>query len=146
MTGSKPINTLLVEDSPTQSMMVQCAVEEIAQLHLLESLSDGAEALKYLRREEPYQDAVRPDLILLDINMPKMDGYAVLKELKADEDLRSIPVVMLTSSDQEEDVAKSYQEGANSFISKPVETDELEDVLKQLATYFSKAARLPGNE
>lgn len=146
MTASKMVNALLVEDSPTQSMMVQCAVEEIPQLNLLESLTDGTQAMAFLRREEPYQDAARPDLILLDINMPKMDGYAVLKELKADESLRSIPVVMLTSSDQEEDVEKSYQEGANSFISKPVESEKLEDILKRLATYFSQAARLPGSK
>jgi CheY-like chemotaxis protein len=106
-------------------------------------VEDGVEAMAYLRREGKYQGAKRPGLVLLDINMPRKSGFEVLSELKADPDLRKIPVVMLTSSTDDQDVVKSYEDGASTYIAKPVKTEDLERIFKHFAHYWVQTAKLP---
>ena len=137
--SKKPLDVLLVEDSPTQAQLVQLIASEVDDFNLIHHAEDGDEALVYLRED----GAKRPDLVLLDINMPKMDGFEVLKEMKADKDLCKIPVVMLTTSSAEEDIVKSYQDGASTFMSKPLELQKLKEILEQFAAYWSQAAKLP---
>jgi two-component system response regulator len=128
-----------VEDSPTQSLLISAILEEYERLDLVRALEDGEQALGYLRREGVYADAPRPDLILLDLHMPKKDGLEVLDQLKADDDLRRIPVVMLTSSDRPQDIDRCYAAGASSYITKPVDQDGMERVLKLLSDYWGGA-------
>jgi CheY-like chemotaxis protein len=130
---------LLVEDSPTQSLLISAILESYERLDLLCALEDGERALAYLRRQGAYADAQRPDMILLDLHMPKKDGLEVLRELKADDDLCRIPVVMLTSSDRPQDIDKCYAAGASSYITKPVDQDGMERVLKLLSDYWGGA-------
>ena len=104
---------------------------------------DGVEALAYLRREEPYPHAVRPDLILLDLNLPRRDGREVLKEIKDDESLRHIPVVVLTTSQLEEDILRSYQLHANAYVTKPVDFDRFIQAVRQIDEFFVSVVRLP---
>src|SRR6266699_6037041 len=113
-----PIEVLLVEDDPGDVLMTREAFEEHKVRNRLSVVSDGVEALAYLRQEEPYTNAVRPDLILLDLNLPRKDGREVLAEIKNDESLRLIPVVVLTTSQAEEDILKAYHLNANCYISK----------------------------
>src|SRR6476661_9842436 len=119
-----PIEVLLVEDDPGDVLMTQEAFEEHKVRNRLTVVSDGAEALAYLRREGEYADAIRPDLILLDLNLPRRDGREVLEEIKSDERLHQIPVVVLTTSQSEEDVLRSYQLHANAYVTKPVDFDQ----------------------
>ena len=106
-------------------------------------VSDGVEALAYLRQQEPFSDAVRPDLVLLDLNLPKRDGREVLAEIKGDESLRQIPVVVLTTSREEEDILRSYDLGANSFVSKPVGFASLVQIVSGIASYWFQLVELP---
>ena len=133
------VRVLLVEDSPTQALLITAILEAYERLNLLCALEDGEQALAYLRREGIYADAVRPDMILLDLHMPKKDGLEVLQEMKADTDLRRIPVVMLTSSDRHQDVDKCYAAGASSYVTKPVDQEGMERVLKVLSDYWGGA-------
>jgi CheY-like chemotaxis protein len=107
---------------------------------------DGEEAMAYLQRQGEYHDAKIPGLILLDINMPKKNGFEVLKEIKADAHLRHIPVVMLTTSESEHDIVKSYAKGACSFITKPMDFDKFGEVIKQFALYWALVARVPSTQ
>src|SRR5438067_71755 len=118
--SSNPIDILLVEDSPTDSLLTRRALADAKLVNRLHIVEDGVKALAFLRKQEPYADAPRPDLILLDLNMPRMDGREVLAEIKSDEDLKIIPVIVLTTSSAEEDVLKSYKLHANCYITKPV--------------------------
>ncbi len=106
-------------------------------------MPDGVEALKYLRREDEYADAERPDLILLDLNLPKKTGHEVLAEVKADPSLRKIPIVVLTTSGAAEDVVRSYDLHANVFVTKPVDFDHFTAVIKQIDDFFLTVAQLP---
>jgi CheY-like chemotaxis protein len=106
-------------------------------------VSDGAEALAYLRREGRHADAVRPDLILLDLNLPKRDGREVLAEIKKDEDLGRIPVVVLTTSSADEDIVRSYQLHANAYVTKPVDFDRFISVIRQIDEFFVSVVKLP---
>ena len=137
------LDVLLVDDSKTEILLFEHAAKQIQHLHILHVARDGEQALQYLRREGPFQDAKRPDVVLLDINMPRKDGFEVLSELKTDPTLRSIPVVMLTTSDREEDVLKSYHDGASTFISKPLTFDKLKQTLESFADYWSHAKVVP---
>lgn len=139
---NRPLAVLLAEDSPVQAQLVEFIIEEIPELELAATVADGSFALAYLRRQGEYADAKRPDLVLLDINMPEVDGFEVLGAMKADPELSSIPVVMLTSSTADEDIVKSYAHGASTYIEKPVDDKKLKDILKQLAQYWS-SAKLP---
>jgi CheY-like chemotaxis protein len=138
-----PIEVLLVEDDPGDVLMTREAFEEHKVGNRLNVVSDGVDALAYLRKEEPYQGAVRPDLILLDLNLPRRDGREVLAEIKNDSSLRQIPVVVLTTSQADEDVLRSYQLHANAYVTKPVDFDRFVRVVKQIDEFFISVVRLP---
>ena len=137
------LDVLLVDDSRAEILLFEHAVKQIEHLHILHIARDGEQALQYLRQQGQFQNAKRPDVVLLDINMPKKDGFQVLSELKTDPVLRSIPVVMLTTSDREEDILKSYHDGASTFISKPLTFDKLKQTLESFADYWSNAKIVP---
>ena len=126
----KPIEILLVEDNPGDARLTREALKEGKVLNNLQVTQDGVEALAYLRRQGKYANQIRPDIILLDLNLPKKDGREVLAEIKADPNLRRIPVVILTTSKSEEDIIKSYDLHANCYITKPVDLDQLFSVLR----------------
>jgi CheY-like chemotaxis protein len=138
-----PIEVLLVEDDPGDVLMTREAFEEHKVRNRLNVVSDGVEALAYLRQEEPYTEAVRPDLILLDLNLPRRDGRQVLQEIKSDESLRQIPVVVLTTSQLDEDIVRSYQLHANAYVTKPVDFDRFISVVKQIDDFFVTVVKLP---
>ncbi|MBI3863761.1 MAG: response regulator [Planctomycetia bacterium] len=139
----QPIEILLVDDNEDDVVLLAESFKDSRFLNLLHVVHDGAEALAYLRREGQYKSARAPGLILLDINMPKMNGFEVLQCIKADPHLRTIPVVMLTTSTRDEDVARSYDGGACSFVSKPVNLEKLKEVIKQFALYWTLVSIVP---
>ncbi|GIJ07599.1 response regulator [Micromonospora andamanensis] len=141
--GNSPIEVLLVEDDPGDVLMTQEAFEEHKLRNRLNVVSDGAEALAYLRREGPYTDAVLPDLILLDLNLPRRDGREVLEEIKRDEQLCRIPVVVLTTSQADEDILRSYQLHANAYVTKPVDFEQFISVVRQIDEFFVSVVKLP---
>ena len=138
-----PIEVLLVEDDPGDVLMTQEAFEEHKVRNRLTVVSDGAEALAYLRREGPFTEAQRPDLILLDLNLPRRDGREVLEEIKKDEDLGRIPVVVLTTSSADEDILRSYQLHANAYVTKPVDFDQFIKAVRQIDEFFVSVVQLP---
>ncbi len=138
-----PIEVLLVEDDPGDVLMTREAFQENKVGNRLQVVPDGVEALAYLRREEPYGDAVRPDLILLDLNLPRRDGRQVLEEIKNDESLRHIPVVVLTTSQRDEDILRSYQLHANAYVAKPVDFDQFIKAVRQIDEFFVSVVKLP---
>jgi CheY-like chemotaxis protein len=140
---STPIEVLLVEDDPGDVLMTREAFDEHKLGDRLNVVSDGVDALAYLRREEPYALATRPDLILLDLNLPKRDGREVLSEIKRDESLCRIPVVVLTTSEADEDILRSYQLHANAYVTKPVDFDRFVNVVKQIDEFFISVVKLP---
>lgn len=143
MTTPRIINVLLVEDDPGDVLMTREAFDEYLH-NRLDVVTDGEEALTYLRRQGPYTDAPRPDLILLDLNLPRYDGREVLREVKDDPDLRHIPVIVLTTSQAEEDVLRSYQLHANAYVTKPVDFDGFIEAIKQIDHFFVSVVQLPG--
>jgi chemotaxis family two-component system response regulator Rcp1 len=140
---SAPIDILLVEDNPGDVRLTQEALKEGKILNNLYMARDGVEAISFLRREGEYKDAVRPDLILLDLNLPKKDGREVLTEIKKDEALRRIPVVVLTTSRAEEDIIKTYDCHANCYITKPVDFDQFISVIKSIEDFWLSVVKLP---
>jgi chemotaxis family two-component system response regulator Rcp1 len=138
-----PLAVLLVEDDPGDVMIAQEALKASSLTSKLTVVPDGVEAIKYLRQESDYSDAPRPDLILLDLNLPKKSGHEVLAEVKADPALRKIPVVVLTTSGAAEDVVRSYDLHANVFVTKPVDFDHFTSVIKQIDDFFLTVAQLP---
>jgi CheY-like chemotaxis protein len=138
-----PIEVLLVEDDPGDVLMTQEAFEEHKVRNNLTVVSDGAEAMAYLRREGAYAKAVRPDLILLDLNLPRRDGREVLEEVKKDDDLCRIPVVVLTTSAADEDILRSYQLHANAYVTKPVDFERFISVIRQIDEFFVSVVKLP---
>jgi len=141
--SSLPIEVLLVEDDPGDVLMTQEAFDEHKVRNKLNVVHDGEEALSYLRREGDFADAPRPDLILLDLNLPRVDGREVLQVIKNDEDLRRIPVVVLTTSQADEDILRSYSLHANAYVTKPVDFDEFVRVIRRIDDFFVSVARLP---
>ncbi|MEU1397635.1 response regulator [Micromonospora zamorensis] len=141
--GKSPIEVLLVEDDPGDVLMTQEAFEEHKLRNRLTVVSDGTEALAYLRREGQYAAAVLPDLILLDLNLPRRDGREVLEEIKKDENLRRIPVVVLTTSQADEDILRSYQLHANAYVTKPVDFERFISVVRQIDEFFVSVVKLP---
>ncbi len=139
----RPITVLLVEDDPGDVLMTREAFEEYKMRNTLNVVSDGVEALAYLRREGEFADAAMPDLILLDLNLPRRDGRQVLAEIKNDPELCRIPVVVLTTSQAEEDVLRSYQLHANAYVAKPVDFERFISVVKQIDDFFVSVVRLP---
>lgn len=142
----KPIHILLVEDNPADILLTQEAFEEAHFAHHLHLAKDGVEALSFLRREGPHAGAPTPDVILLDLNMPRMGGLEVLDILKADEVLRNIPVVVLTTSRAEGDIWRSYNLHANAYIPKPVTVSEFVDVIKSFGSFWFATAALSPKE
>jgi CheY-like chemotaxis protein len=143
MTESVPIEVLLVEDDPGDVLMTQEAFAEHKVRNRLAVVSDGEEAIAYLRREGRFSDAVRPDLVLLDLNLPRRDGRQVLEEIKSDEQLRQIPVVVLTTSQADEDILRSYELHANAYVTKPVDFDRFIAVVRQIDQFFVSVVKLP---
>ena len=138
-----PIQVLLVEDSPGDVRLTREAFREAnmaIQLHVAE---DGVQAMAFLTRKDPHSAAPRPDLILLDLNLPRMDGREVLAQIKADPNLKSIPTIILTTSEAETDIAKSYELQANSYLSKPVQLDKFENLVQSINDFWLTKAKLP---
>ncbi len=146
MSEQKPIEILLVEDNEPDVVLTQEAFEDAEIANNLHVAGDGVEALQFLRREGHFANAPRPDVILLDINMPRKNGLEVLAELKADPELRAIPVVVLTTSQADEDILKSYQSHASSYIVKPVEFGQFYSAIEALGKYMLTIVRLPPRE
>ncbi len=142
---TKPMEILLVEDSEDDIVLEQEALAEAKLVNVMSVVRDGEEAMAFLRRQGKYHSAPVPGLILLDINMPKKNGFEVLNDLKADPALMHIPVVMLTTSDNEADIVKSYAKGACSYITKPMDFDKFRDVMKQFALYWALVTRIPAH-
>jgi CheY-like chemotaxis protein len=134
---------LVVEDDPGDQLLIQEAFGEYDTDSRLEIVSDGEDALNFVHRTDRHAGAPRPDLVLLDLNLPRFDGRAVLRTLKADENLRSIPVVIFTTSSREEDVSGTYELHANAFITKPVDFDDFSNVVQRINDFFTRVARLP---
>lgn len=139
-----PIRILLVEDNPGDVRLTREALRDAKMVNELHVASDGVEALAFLRREPPYTTAPRPDLILLDLNLPRVDGREVLSAIKSSPELRTIPVVVLTSSGAEEDVARSYDLHANCYVRKPVELQSFLHVVQTIDDFWLSVVRLPG--
>jgi chemotaxis family two-component system response regulator Rcp1 len=138
-----PIEVLLVEDSPGDVRLTQEAFREANRAIRLHVASDGVEAMAFLTNKGIHADAPRPDLILLDLNLPKMDGREVLAHIKEDASLKLIPTVILTTSDAEADIVKSYQLQANCYLSKPVQLDEFESLVRSINDFWLTRVKLP---
>lgn len=141
-----PIQVLLVEDSPGDVRLTQEAFRDANRSINLNVASDGVEAMAFLRREGVHHNAPRPDLILLDLNLPKMDGREVLAHIKEDAGLKTIPTVVLTTSDAEADIVKSYQLQANCYLTKPVQLDAFEGLVKSINDFWLTKVKLPQQE
>jgi two-component system, chemotaxis family, response regulator Rcp1 len=140
------IQVLLVEDNPGDVRLTKEALKEGKLLNQLTVVGDGVEALSFLRREGKYADALQPELILLDLNLPKKDGREVLAEIKADPNLRRIPVVVLTTSSAEEDILRIYDLHANCYITKPVDLEQFMGVVKSIEDFWVSVVKLPSYE
>jgi len=137
------IDVLLVEDDPGDVLLIREAFEDNKVHNRLHVVPDGVEALTFLRQEGEHADAPRPDLVLLDLNLPRKDGREVLAEVKGDESLQHIPVVVLTTSKAEEDVLRSYKLHANAYVTKPVDFDRFIDVVRRIDEFFVTVVKLP---
>jgi len=137
------IEILLVEDNPGDVRLTREALKEAKVGNNLHVVEDGVAAMQFLRREGEYQDVPRPDLILLDLNLPKKDGREVLEEIKADNSLKLIPVVVLTTSHAEEDIVRSYNLHANCYVTKPVDLDQFMRIVKSIEDFWLTIVRLP---
>ena len=142
----RPIELLLVEDSEPDVRLTKEALREAKVKNRLWVVDDGVEAIEFLRRQGQYPDAPRPDLILLDLNLPRMDGRQVLDEIKNDKLLKSIPVVILTTSKSEEDVLRAYKLHANCYITKPVDFSRFMEVVKSIEDFWLTVVTLPNEE
>jgi CheY-like chemotaxis protein len=140
---SRPIEILLVEDNAGDVRLVKEALKGNKFLNNLHVARDGVEAMEFLHKEGKYANAVRPDLILLDLNLPKKDGREVLAEVKVDEDLKRIPVVIMTISKAEEDILKTYNLHANCYITKPIDLDQFIKVVKSVESFWLAIVELP---
>ena len=143
LSDMRPIEILLVEDNPGDVRLTQEALGEAKVRNNLAVARDGVEALSYLRREAPFEDAARPDLVLLDLNLPRKDGREVLAEIKADPELRRLPVVVLTTSSAEKDVLESYNLYANCYITKPVDLDQFVSIVSSIEDFWLTIVKLP---
>jgi len=143
MQRSRPVNILLIEDNPGDVRLAQEAFKEGKIKVDLSVVMDGLEAIKFLRKEQTYQDQETPDLILLDLNLPKKDGREVLSEIKADPSLRRIPVVILTTSSAEQDILNSYNLHVNCYVNKPVDFDKFFDIIQKIEDFWLRTAILP---
>jgi CheY-like chemotaxis protein len=140
---TRPFVILLVEDSPQQQALTRRAVEDSSLNADLRVVGDGEAALQYLRNEGEFSDSPRPDIILLDLNMPRMDGNAMLQELRTDGRLRNIPVTVLTTSSSDADATASYARGANAFVTKPSQYDQFVNLFSALGQFWAHFVKLP---
>lgn len=138
-----PVNVLLVEDDLADAMLIREVLEKDRVLLALTHVEDGVEGLRLLRREPPYTDAATPDLILLDLNMPRMSGQEMLAELKADPALADIPVVILTTSSSHNDITQSYHNQASCFVTKPVDLAAFRHIINQISGFWLTVVRYP---
>ncbi|HEX2896777.1 MAG TPA: response regulator [candidate division Zixibacteria bacterium] len=139
----KPIKILLVEDNPADIRLATEALKEGGVVSDLSVVTDGMDAINFLKRTGKYSDSPRPELILLDLNLPRKNGFDVLQVLKADPNLKSIPVIMLTTSSAEEDIVKSYNLNANCFVTKPTDLEQFLEVVKTIEEFWLTIASLP---
>ncbi len=137
------INILLVEDNPADAELTRLAMEDVKMVNSLHVVSDGVVAMDFLYHRGEFADAPRPDLILLDLNLPRKDGREVLAEVKADESLKAIPIVVLTSSSAEEDILRTYKLHANAYISKPVDLEQFIRVVRSIEEFWIAIVKLP---
>ncbi len=140
---AKPVEILLIEDNPVDIRMTREAFKDYKVANNLHSVTDGESGMDFLYRRGKYKDAPRPDLILLDLNLPKKDGRSILEEVKADDNLRSIPVVILTTSELDEDMMGSYCHNANAFITKPIEFDDFVKMMRTIGDFWLTFVKLP---
>ncbi len=141
--GARPIEILLVEDSPSDTDLTLEALKDFKVRNHVSVVEDGVQAMQFLRRQEPYAQAPRPDLIMLDLNLPRKDGREVLAEIKADQALRAIPVVVLTTSRAEQDILRAYQLNANCYITKPVDFNQFLEVVRSIEAFWLFVVTLP---
>ena len=141
--GRSPIEILLVEDNPGDERLTREALKEGKVYSNLHTCKDGVEAMEFLRRQGRFKDAPRPDIILLDLNLPRKDGREVLEEIKSDEVLKRIPVVVLTTSKAEEDVLHSYELHASCYVTKPVDLDQFMNVIRSIDDFWLSIVKLP---
>jgi two-component system response regulator len=141
--GLAPITVLMVEDDPDDVYLTQAALRDSWLRVNLQVVEDGVEAMRYLRREGGHADSRRPNLILLDLNLPRMDGREVLAHIKGDEEMSTIPTVILTTSEAEVDIVRSYQLKANCYLSKPVQLDAFESLVKSINDFWLVKVKLP---
>ena len=139
----RSLQILVVDDDDADALMISEALESTDHRAIVDRVADGREALDYLRREGRYADALRPDLILLDLNMPRMDGRETLAAIKGDDKLKAIPVVILTTSGAAPDIASSYQHRANAYVTKPFGLDDFEATVRQIDRFYREVATLP---
>ncbi|MFI6760938.1 response regulator [Micromonospora sp. NPDC050417] len=138
-----PVRILVVDDDPGDVLMIEEALVDSDVQKAIDVVSDGQEAMEFLRREGRHSAAIRPDVILLDLNMPRMDGRQVLSAVKGDEDLRTIPVVVLTTSNADTDIIGSYTLQANAYVSKPIDLDDFNSAVRRIDQFFGRVAVLP---
>jgi CheY-like chemotaxis protein len=143
--NSRPIEILLVEDNPGDARLTLEAFKEAKVINNFTVMRDGVEALAYLHRQGQHANSVQPDLILLDLNLPRKDGREVLAEIKTDERLMKIPVVVLTTSAAEEDIARAYNHHANCYITKPVDLDQFLRVVQSIGSFWLSLVKLPSH-
>jgi CheY-like chemotaxis protein len=144
VSGQRVVEILLVEDDPGDVLMTREAFEDYKIANRLSVVYDGVSALEFLRKQGTHADAPTPDLVLLDLNLPKMDGLQVLSVVKSDPALRHIPIVVLTTSEAEEDIIGSYSLHANAYVTKPVDFERFNAVVRQIDEFFVSDVRLPG--
>jgi CheY-like chemotaxis protein len=140
---ARPIEILLVEDDDGDVLLTTEALEASKITNNMHVARNGEEALKFLRQEGPYSDAPRPDIVLLDLNLPRVDGREVLSQVKSDEDLRRIPIIVLTTSEAEEDIVRSYDLHANAYVTKPVDFNRFLQVIQSIDEFFVTVVKLP---
>lgn len=140
---SSPVRILVVDDDPGDVLMIEEALEGSDVDKAIDVVGDGQEAMEFLRGEGRHVGAPRPDMILLDLNMPRMDGRQVLSEVKSDDDLRTIPIVVLTTSNADTDILSSYSLQANAYVTKPIDLDDFNDVVRRIDEFFGRIVVLP---
>jgi CheY-like chemotaxis protein len=141
-----PVRILVVDDDPGDVLMIEEALEDSDVEKVIDVVNDGQEAMEFLRREGRHAEAERPDVILLDLNMPRMDGRQVLGAVKQDEDLRTIPIVVLTTSNADTDIVGSYTLQANAYVTKPINLDDFNDVVHRIDEFFGRVVVLPKHQ
>ena len=146
MENLKSVEILLIEDNPGDARLTQEALKDGKVRNILHIVYDGEEATDFLFKRNQYKNASRPDLIILDLNLPKKNGQEVLAEIKADDNLRSIPVIILTISKQEQDIVRSYNLHANCFIIKPIDLNQFFEVIKSIEDFWLTLVKLPNHE